>query len=65
MLSERSSLLSALVEVLPIEVFDVQVTPNYGLFRAQLQRLSISLSLIDLLIVAYALVLERTLVNPE
>lgn len=65
MLSERSSLLSALVEVLPIEVFDVRVTPNYGLFRAQLQRLSISLSLIDLLIVAYALVLERTLVNPE
>ena len=65
MLSERSSLVSALVEVLPIEVFDVQVTPNYCLFRAQLQRLSISLSLIDLLIVAHALVLERILVNPE
>ena len=60
---QRASLVSDLLEVLPIEAFDAQVSTTYGLLRAELQRLGISLSAMDLLIAAHALALGRTLVS--
>lgn len=54
-----------LLEVLPIEAFDAQVASTYGLLRAELQRLGISLSAMDLLIAAHALALGRTLVSHD
>ena len=62
---QRASLVSDLLEVLPIEAFDAQVASTYGLLRAELQRLGISLSAMDLLIAAHALALGRTLVSRD
>ena len=60
---QRASLVSDLLEVLPVEAFDAQVASTYGLLRSDLQRLGNSLSAMDLLIAAHALALGRTLVS--
>ena len=63
-LLERSTALVAdLLDVLPIEPFDAEVSVTYGRLRAELQRLGISLAAMDLLIAAHALALERPLVS--
>ena len=62
---QRASLVSDLLEVLPIEAFDAQVASTYGLLRAELQRVGISLAAMDLLIAAHALALGRTLVSHD
>ena len=62
---QRASLVSDLLEVLPIEAFDAKVASTYGRLRAELQRLGISLSAMDLLIAAQALALGRTLVSHD
>ena len=63
-LSERrAALVADLLDVLPIEPFDTQVSVTYGRLRAELQRLGISLAAMDLLIAAHALALERPLVS--
>jgi len=63
-LSERrAALVADLLDVLPIEPFDAQVSAAYGLLRAELQRLGISLSAMDLLIAAHAVALDRPLVS--
>ena len=65
-LSERrAALVADLLDVLPIEPFDTQVSVTYGRLRADLQRLGISLSAIDLLIAAHALALDRHLVSSD
>jgi len=65
-LSERGSALAAdLLDVLPIEPFDTQVSVTYGRLRAELQRLGISLAAMDLLIAAHALALDRPLVSRD
>ena len=61
----RASLVSDLLEVLPIDAFDAQVASTCGLLRAELQRLGISLSAMNLLIAAHALALGRTLVSRD
>ena len=54
-LSERrAALVADLLDVLPIEPFDAQVSAAYGLLRAELQWLGISLAAMDLLIAAHA-----------
>ena len=62
---QRADLVGGLLEVLPIEAFDVQVASTYGPLRAELQRLGISLSAMDLLIAAHSLALGRTLVSHD
>ena len=65
-LSERrAALVADLLDVLPIEPFDVQVSAAYGLLRAELQRLGISLAAMDLLIAAHAVALDRPLVSRD
>ena len=65
-LSERrAALVSDLLDVLPIEPFDAQVSATYGLLRAELQRLGISLAAMDLLIAAHAVALDRPLVSRD
>ena len=65
-LSERrEALVCDLLEVLPIEAFDAQVSKTYGQLRAELQRLGINLAAMDLLIAAHALALERMLVSED
>ena len=48
-----------------MEAFDAQVASTYGRLRAELQRLGISLSAMDLLIAAHALALGRSLVSHD
>ena len=65
-LSERrAALVADLLDVLPIEPFDAQVSAAYGLLRAELQRLGISLAAMDLLIAAHAVALDRPLVSRD
>jgi len=65
-LSERrAALVDDLLDVLPIEPFDAQVSAAYGLLRAELQRLGISLAAMDLLIAAHAVALDRPLVSRD
>ena len=65
-LSERrAALVADLLDVLPIEPFDAQVSATYGLLRAELQRLGISLAAMDLLIAAHAVALDRLLVSRD
>ena len=65
-LSERrAALVADLLDVLPIEPFDAQVSATYGLLRAELQRLGISLAAMDLLIAAHAVALDRPLVSRD
>ena len=59
----RAALVADLLDVLPIEPFDAQVSVTYGRLRAELQRLGISLAAMDLLIAAHALALDRPLVS--
>jgi len=61
----REALVCDLLEVLPIEAFDAQVSKTYGQLRAELQRLGINLAAMDLLIAAHALALERMLVSQD
>ena len=65
-LSERrAALVADLLDVLPIEPFDAQVSATYGLLRAELQWLGISLAAMDLLIAAHAVALDRLLVSRD
>ena len=65
-LSERrAALVAGLLDVLLIEPFDTQVSVTYGRLRAELQRLGISLGVMDLLIAAHALALDRPLVSGD
>ena len=65
-LSERrAALVADLLDVLSIEPFDAQVSAAYGLLRAELQRLGISLTAMDLLIAAHAVALDRPLVSRD
>jgi len=65
-LSERrAALVADLLDVLPIEPFDAQISATYGLLRAELQRLGISLAAMDLLIAAHAVALDRPLVSRD
>ena len=65
-LSERrAALVADLLDVLPIEPFDAQVSAAYGLLRAELQRLGISLAAMHLLIAAHAVALDRPLVSRD
>ena len=65
-LSERrAALVAGLLDVLLIEPFDTQVSVTYGRLRAELQRLGISLTAMDLLIAAHALALDRPLVSGD
>ena len=59
----RAALVADLLDVLPIEPFDTQVSVATGRLRAELQRLGISLAAMDLLIAAHALALDRPLVS--
>ena len=59
----RAALVTDLLDVLLIEPFDAQVSAIDGRLRAELQRLGISLSAMDLLIAAHALALDRPLVS--
>ena len=61
----REALVFDLLEVLPIDAFDAQVSKTYGQLRAELQRLGINLAAMDLLIAAHALALERMLVSQD
>ena len=61
----RAALVADLLDVLPIEPFDTQVSVTYGRLRAELQRLGISLAEIDLLIAAHALAIDRPLVSRD
>ena len=61
----RAALVRDLLEVLPVEAFDEQVAKIYGQLRADLHRLGITLVVMDLLIAAHALALERTLVTHD
>ena len=65
-LSERrAALVADLLDVLPIEPFEAQVSAAYGLLRAELQRLGSSLAAMDLLIAAHAVALDRPLVSRD
>ena len=61
----RAALVADLLDVLPIEPFDAQVSATYGLLRAELQRLGLSLAAMDLLIAAHAVALDRPLVSRD
>jgi tRNA(fMet)-specific endonuclease VapC len=61
--ARRATLVTDLLDVLPIEPFDDQVAATYGLLRAELQLQGTSLSAMDLLIAAHALALDRPLVS--
>ena len=65
-LSERrAALVTDLLDVLPIEPFDAQVSATFGRLRAELQPLGITLAAMDLLIAAHALALDRPLVSRD
>ena len=61
----RAALVADLLDVLPIEPFDAQVSVTCGRLRAELQRLGISLGAMDLLIAAHALAMDRPLVSRD
>jgi len=54
-----------LLDVLPVEAFDAQVSKTNGPLRAELQRLGITQTAMDLLIAVHALALRRTLVSHD
>ena len=62
-LQKIAALVADLLDVLPIEPFDAEVSVTYGRLRAELQRLGLSLAAMDLLIAAHALALDRPLVS--
>jgi|GEM_PF-6074012 len=61
----RAALVSDLLDVLPVEAFDAQVSKTNGPLRAELQRLGITQTAMDLLIAVHALALRRTLVSHD
>ena len=63
LLERRTALVAGLLDVLPIEPFDAEVSVTYGRLRAELQRLGLSLAAMDLLIAAHALALDRSVLG--
>ncbi len=61
----RAVLVRDLLDVLPVEAFDAQVAMIYCQLRADLQRLGITLAVMDLLLASHALASERTLVTHD
>ena len=63
LVGRRTALVADLLDVLPIEPFDAEVSVTYGRLRAELQRLGLSLAAMDLLIAAHALALDRSVLD--